>query len=100
MDIAVVSAGVSLTLDAKGVVTDARVVLGAVAPTVLLVPAAAKAMIGTKLDEEALEAWPPPAPPPASRSTTSAAPSNSEPRWQACSRAARRRSRYKRAGGK
>ena len=55
MDIAVVSAGVNLTLDAKGVVTDARVSLGAVAPTVLLVPAAAKALIGSKLDDAALE---------------------------------------------
>ena len=55
MDIAVVSAGVSLTLDAKGVVKEARVALGAVAPTVLLVAAAAKAIIGTKLDDEALE---------------------------------------------
>jgi len=55
MDIAVVSAGVNLSLDAKGVVTDARVSLGAVAPTVLLVPAAAKALIGSKLDDAALE---------------------------------------------
>jgi len=55
MDIAVVGAGVSLTLDRKGVCTAARVALGAVAPTVVLVPAAAKALIGTKVDEEALE---------------------------------------------
>ena len=55
MDIAVVSAGVNLTLDAKGVVTAARVALGAVAPTVQLVAAAAKAIIGTKLDDAALE---------------------------------------------
>jgi carbon-monoxide dehydrogenase medium subunit len=54
MDIAVVSAGVNLTLDTKGVVTGARVALGAVAPTVLLVDAAAKAIIGTKLDDSAL----------------------------------------------
>jgi carbon-monoxide dehydrogenase medium subunit len=54
MDIAVVSAGVNLTLDAKGVVTAARVSLGAVAPTVLLVDAAAKAIIGSKLDDKAL----------------------------------------------
>ena len=53
MDIAVVSAGVSLTLDAKGVITAARVALGAVAPTVLLVKEAAKAIIGSKLDDEA-----------------------------------------------
>jgi carbon-monoxide dehydrogenase medium subunit len=55
MDIAVVSAAVSLTLGEKGVIKDARVSLGAVAPTVLLVKAAAKAIIGTKLDEAALE---------------------------------------------
>lgn len=55
MDIAVVSAGVDLTIDAKGVVTGARVALGAVAPTVVLVAAAAKAIIGTKLDDAALE---------------------------------------------
>lgn len=55
MDIAVVSCGISLTLDAKGAVKDARVALGAVAPTVLLVAAAAKAIIGTRLDDAALE---------------------------------------------
>ncbi len=55
MDIAVVSAGISLTLDAKGTVKDARVSLGAVAPTVLLVADAAKAIIGSKLDDAALE---------------------------------------------
>jgi aerobic carbon-monoxide dehydrogenase medium subunit len=56
MDIAVVGVGVSVTLDAKGVCTDARVSLGAVAPTVLLVPDAAKALIGTKIDKAALDA--------------------------------------------
>jgi len=55
MDIAVVSAGVSLTLDAKGVVKAARVALGAVAPTVLLVTPAAKAIVGTKLEDAALD---------------------------------------------
>jgi aerobic carbon-monoxide dehydrogenase medium subunit len=53
MDIAVVSCGVNLTVDAKGVITKARVALGAVAPTVLLVKDAAKAIIGTKLDDAA-----------------------------------------------
>jgi carbon-monoxide dehydrogenase medium subunit len=53
MDIAVVSAGVSLNLE-RGRVKSARVVLGAVAPTAVLVPAAAKAIIGTRLDEDAL----------------------------------------------
>ena len=56
MDIAVVGAGVNVTLDAGGVCTDARVVLGAVAPTAILVPEAAAALIGRKLDEAALAA--------------------------------------------
>src|SRR3954451_14249469 len=53
MDIAVVGVGVSLTIK-DGTVTDARVGLGAVAPTVLLVEDAAKALIGSKLDDAAL----------------------------------------------
>lgn len=56
MDIAVVGCGVSVTLDDSGTCTDARVGLGAVAPTVLLVEEAAKALIGTKLDDAALDA--------------------------------------------
>ena len=56
MDIAVCSAAVSVTLGKGGVVEEARVALGAVAPTVVLVPAAAKAIIGTKLDAAALDA--------------------------------------------
>ncbi|MDR3510052.1 MAG: xanthine dehydrogenase family protein subunit M [Caulobacteraceae bacterium] len=56
MDIAVVGAGVALTLDAAGTVTAARVALGAVAPTALLVPEAGAAIVGTPLDETALEA--------------------------------------------
>jgi carbon-monoxide dehydrogenase medium subunit len=56
MDIAVVGVAVSVTLDAKGICTAARVSLGAVAPTVLLVPEAAKALIGTKMDKAALDA--------------------------------------------
>ena len=55
MDIAVVGAGVNLTLDAKGTVKKARVTLGAVAPTVVLVAAAARAITGTKLEDAALE---------------------------------------------
>ena len=55
MDIAVASAAVNLSIDAKGVVTAARVSLGAVAPTVLLVDKAAKAIIGSKLDDAALD---------------------------------------------
>jgi carbon-monoxide dehydrogenase medium subunit len=54
MDIAVVSAGVCLTLNNKGEVSKARVVLGAVAPTVVVVAEAADAIVGTKLDDDAL----------------------------------------------
>jgi carbon-monoxide dehydrogenase medium subunit len=54
-DIAVVGVGISLTLK-RGVIDSARVSLGAVAPTPLLVKAAAKAIIGTKLDDAALDA--------------------------------------------
>ena len=53
MDIAVVGAGVSLTLDAGGTITAARVSLGAVAARVLLVPEAAQAIIGSRLDKPA-----------------------------------------------
>ncbi len=55
MDIAVVGAGISLTLDGSGTCTAARVSLGAVAPTVLLVEKAAATLIGTKVDDAALE---------------------------------------------
>ena len=55
MDIAVVGAGVSVTLDPGGVCTDARVVLGAVAPTALLVADAAAVLIGRALDAAALD---------------------------------------------
>ena len=56
MDIAVVGVGVNLTLDASGTCTAARVSLGAVAPTVLLVEDAAAALVGTTVDDAALEA--------------------------------------------
>ncbi len=55
MDIAVVGAGVSLTLDDGGVCGDARVVLGAVAARALLVGEAAEALIGTSGDDAALD---------------------------------------------
>lgn len=55
MDIAVVSAGVNLTLDEHGVVKSARVALGAVAATVLLVEEAAEVLIGSRLDEATME---------------------------------------------
>jgi carbon-monoxide dehydrogenase medium subunit len=54
MDIAVVSAAVNLTLE-RGRVKTAKVVLGSVAPTAVVVAAAARAIIGTRLDEAALE---------------------------------------------
>jgi len=53
MDIAVVGAGVSLTVDPTGTITAARVSLGAVAARVLLVPEAAQAIIGSRLDKPA-----------------------------------------------
>jgi carbon-monoxide dehydrogenase medium subunit len=56
MDIAVVGAGVCLTLDAGGTCTAARVGLGAVAARPLLVSEAADALVGTKVDSAALEA--------------------------------------------
>jgi CO/xanthine dehydrogenase FAD-binding subunit len=56
MDIAVVGVGVALTLDEKGVCTHARVGLGAVAPTPLLVADGATALIGTRVDDKALDA--------------------------------------------
>jgi len=55
MDIAVVGAGVSVTLDHGGLCTDVRVVLGAVAPTAVLVTDAGAALIGRALDATALE---------------------------------------------
>ena len=54
MDIAVVGCAVDVTLDAGGTCTDARVVLGAVAPTQLVVEDAARALIGHKLDDATL----------------------------------------------
>ena len=54
MDIAVVGCGVNLTLE-DGLCTAARVGLGAVAPTVLLVNEAAAALVGSRLEETALE---------------------------------------------
>lgn len=55
MDIAVVGVAVNLRRDGE-VITEARVALGAVAPTALLVPEAAAALVGSRLDERALAA--------------------------------------------
>jgi CO/xanthine dehydrogenase FAD-binding subunit len=56
MDIAVVGCGVNLALAEDGTIDQARVALGAVAPTALLVPAAAAALAGRRLDDGALDA--------------------------------------------
>ncbi len=55
MDIAVVGVGVNLTLDGTGTCTAARFALGAVAPTIMLVKEAGAALVGTKVDDAALE---------------------------------------------
>ncbi len=54
MDIAVVGAAVALSLDTAGNCSDCRVSLGAVAPTPLIVPDAAAALMGRPVDEAAL----------------------------------------------
>jgi len=53
MDIAVAGAGVRLTLDGDKC-TAAKVSIGAVATTALVVPEAANALVGSKLDDAAL----------------------------------------------
>ncbi len=55
MDIAVVGAGVSLSFDDSGRCAAARVALGAVAPTVILVEEAGRALVGTECDDAALQ---------------------------------------------
>ncbi|WP_050604728.1 xanthine dehydrogenase family protein subunit M [Ruegeria sp. 6PALISEP08] len=55
MDIAVVGVGVDLRLDGDTII-EARVSLGAVAPTVLLVEDCAKAILGSTLDDATLDA--------------------------------------------
>jgi CO/xanthine dehydrogenase FAD-binding subunit len=54
MDIAVVGAGANITLDESGTCTAASIVLGAVAPTVVSVPDAEAALVGSKLDDVAI----------------------------------------------
>ena len=56
MDIAVAGCGVRVDVDEAGTCTAARVAIGAVAPTALLVPAAAEALVGSALDDAALRA--------------------------------------------
>lgn len=55
MDIAVVGAGVNLSFDDNGRCAAARVALGAVAPTVILVEEAGRALVGTECDDAALQ---------------------------------------------
>ena len=55
MDIAVASAGVSIALDGAGNIGAARVAIGAVAATPLMVPAAAEAIIGKAPNSAAFE---------------------------------------------
>ncbi len=55
MDIAVSSAGVSLSLGPDGMVEFARVAIGAVAPTARLVEEAGAALVGTQLDAATLD---------------------------------------------
>jgi aerobic carbon-monoxide dehydrogenase medium subunit len=55
MDIAVVGCGVWLALDAVGTCTAARIALGAVAERPLLVAEAGRALVGSTLDEAALQ---------------------------------------------
>ena len=56
MDIAVVGAGVRITLAADGTCTAARVALGAVGPTAFVVPEAGAALVGRKIDDASLAA--------------------------------------------
>ena len=55
MDIAVVGVGIHLSLDAENACLGARVAVGAVAPTVLLVPESAAALVGTMVDDAAID---------------------------------------------
>jgi carbon-monoxide dehydrogenase medium subunit len=56
MDIAVVGTGVQLQLDEDGTVQKATVALGAVAPTAIRVEAAESALVGSRLEDAALDA--------------------------------------------
>lgn len=56
MDIAVASSGVAITVDGDGIIKAARVAIGAVAATPLLVPSAAAALIGKPAGAETFAA--------------------------------------------
>ncbi len=51
-DIAIIGVGTRLQVDAEGVITDARLVVGAVAPVPLRIPDVEKLLIGQKLTDE------------------------------------------------
>ena len=55
MDIAVVGCAARITLDPTGKCTAAAIALGAVAPTVVRVPKAEQALVGSKIDDATLE---------------------------------------------
>ena len=55
MDIAVVGVGIHLVLDDDNICVDARVAVGAVAPTVLLLPESAATLVGTTVDDAVIE---------------------------------------------
>jgi carbon-monoxide dehydrogenase medium subunit len=55
MDIAVAGAGVNLSIDNDGRIADARVGIGAVAPTALVLEEAPGILIGSKLEDAVLE---------------------------------------------
>lgn len=55
MDIAIAGAAVSLTLDDAGIIKEIYLALGAVSPVPILVPEAATALMGTALDDGAME---------------------------------------------
>lgn len=55
MDIAVVGCAINLTLDGSGTCTATTMALGAVAEKCITVPGAAEALVGTKVDEAALD---------------------------------------------
>jgi len=55
MDIAVVGVAINLTLDDGGTCTEAAVALGAVAEKALMVEAAGAALVGSKLDDAAMD---------------------------------------------
>ncbi|MDE0653967.1 MAG: xanthine dehydrogenase family protein subunit M [bacterium] len=54
MDIAIVGAAARISLDAGGNCSEATIALGAVAPTVVLVPAATEALVGRPISDDVL----------------------------------------------